>query len=255
VVTALIILLVFWIVSRSAGRAIERALSRRAQVSNLLKNFAKKAAGVTVLFVGVVMALGALGVQTGPLMAAMGAGGFIIAFALQETLGNFASGLMIMVYRPFDVDDYVTVAGVEGKVKDMTLVSTTLLTADNKVLIIPNKIAWGGTITNFTGSDQRRVDLVFGIGYDDDIQQAVDALEQVTTAHELVLDDPAPAVKVHELADSSVNLVCRPWVKTADYWTVYWDLMRQVKERFDAEGISIPYPQRDVHVQAESVPT
>ena len=136
----------------------------------------------------------------------------------------------------------------------MSLVSTTLSTLDNKLLIIPNKSAWGGTITNFTGSDVRRVNLVFGIGYDDDIQHAIDVLTDVATAHELVLDEPALAVKVDKLGDSAVNLFCRPWVKTADYWTVHLDLTRTVKEHFDAEGISFPYPQRDVHFQPANAP-
>ena len=133
--------------------------------------------------------------------------------------------------------------------------STTLLTVDNKVVVIPNKKAWGDTIINYTGKDIRRVDLIFGIGYDDDIQRASDVLKEVAGQHELVLDEPPVTVHVDELADSSVNLFCRPWVKTKDYWTVHWDLTRQVKERFDAEGISIPYPQRDVHTHPESVPT
>ncbi len=205
--------------------------------------------------VGILMALSILGVQIGPLMAALGAGGFIVGFALQDTLGNFASGLMIMVYRPFDVDDYIAVAGGEGTVKEMSLVSTTLLTVDNKVLIIPNKKAWSDTIVNFTGRDIRRVDLVFGIGYDDNVRHATDVLMEVAGEHKLVLDEPPVMVNVDELADSSVNLLCRPWVKTKDYWAVRWDLTRQVKERFDAEGISIPFPQRDVHMHPESVST
>ena len=205
--------------------------------------------------VGILMALSILGVQIGPLMAALGAGGFIVGFALQDTLGNFASGLMIMVYQPFDVDDYIAVAGGEGTVKEMSLVSTTLLTVDNKVLIIPNKKAWSDTIVNFTGRDIRRVDLVFGIGYDDNIRHATDVLMEVAGEHKLVLDEPPVMVNVDELADSSVNLLCRPWVKTKDYWAVRWDLTRQVKERFDAEGISIPFPQRDVHMHPESVST
>jgi small conductance mechanosensitive channel len=222
--------------------------------SNLLENFARRTTGGIVFVVGILMALAALGVQIGPMMAALGAGGFIVGFALQETLGSFASGLMIMVYRPFDVDDYVAVAGVEGTVKEMSLVSTTLLTLDNKVLIIPNKKAWGDTIVNFTGKDIRRVDLVFGIGYDDNIQQATDVLMEIASEHKLVLAEPPVMVHVDQLADSSVNLFCRPWAKTKDYWTVHWDLTRQVKERFDAEGISIPFPQRDVHMHPESVP-
>jgi small conductance mechanosensitive channel len=201
---------------------------------------------------GIMLSLATLGVPLGPLMALVGGGGFILGFALQETLGNFASGMLIMVYRPFDVNDYVAVAGVEGTVKEMSLVSTSLLTVDNKVLVIPNKKAWGDTITNFTGKDTRRVDLVFGIGYDDDIQHAIEILNEVAGDHELVLDEPAVNVHVDALADSSVNLFCRPWVKTKDYWTVHWDLTHQVKERFDAEGISIPFPQRDVHVHSGS---
>ena len=178
-----------------------------------------------------------------------------ISSADTGTLGSFASGLMIMVYRPFDVDDYVSAAGVEGTVKEMSLVSTTVLTLDNKVLIIPNKMVWSYTIVNFTGRDQRRVDLVFGIGYGDDIQQAINVLTEVASGHPLVLGQPGTKIAVDELADSSVNLFCRPWVKTSDYWAVRWDLTRQVKERFDAEGISIPFPQRDVHMQSNTLPT
>lgn len=251
---ALIVLFVFWVASKFAGRITAKALSRHQAASNLLENFARRTAGGVVFVVGVLMALAVLGVQIGPLMAALGAGGFIVGFALQETLGSFASGLMIIVYRPFDVDDYISVAGSEGTVKEMSLVSTTLLTVDNKVLVIPNKKAWSDTIVNFTGRDVRRVDLVFGIGYGDDIQHATDVLMEIASEHKLVLDEPPVMVHVDELADSSVNLLCRPWVKTKDYWPVHWDLTRQVKERFDAEGISIPFPQRDVHTHPESVP-
>jgi small conductance mechanosensitive channel len=254
-IVALFVLLVFWVMSKFAGRITARALSHHPRASNLLENFARRTTGGVVFVVGILMALSVLGVEIGPLMAALGAGGFIVGFALQETLGSFASGLMIMVYRPFDVDDYVAVAGVEGTVKEMSLVSTTLLTIDNKVLVIPNKKAWGDTIVNYTGRHVRRVDLVFGIGYDDDIQKASDVLLEVAGEHNLVLDEPPVMVRVDELGDSSVNLFCRPWVKTEDYWTVRWDLTRQVKERFDSEGISIPFPQRDVHLDPESAPT
>jgi small conductance mechanosensitive channel len=251
---ALVTLFVFWIISKFAGRITAKALSRHLHTSTLLENFARRTAGGTVSVIGILMALAVLGVQIGPLMAFLGAGGFIVGFALQETLGSFASGLMIMVYQPFDVDDYISVAGGEGTVKEMSLVSTTLLTVDNKVLVIPNKKAWGDTIVNFTGRDVRRVDLVFGIGYDDDIQHATDVLMKIAREHKLVLDEPPVTVHVDALADSSVNLFCRPWVKTTDYWAVHWDLTRQVKERFDAEGISFPFPQRDVHTYHESVP-
>jgi len=252
---AAIILLVFWLISKFAGRVIAKALAHHPRASSLLENFARKTTGGIVFVVGVLMALSVLGVEIGPMMAALGAGSFIVGFALQETLASFASGLMIMVYHPFDIDDYVSVGGVDGTVQEMSLVSTTLLTVDNKVLIIPNKKAWGDTIVNFTGKKIRRVDLVFGIGYGDDIQHALEVLNKLAVEHHLVLDAPAVTVHVDTLADSSVNLFCRPWVKTADYWTVHWDLTRRVKETFDAEGISIPFPQRDVHMIPESVPT
>jgi len=245
---AIAILFIFWILSRYAGRVVKKAIGQRQEISSLLSNFAQRSAGGLTMLIGLLMAVAAVGIEVGPIMAAMGAGGFIIGFAMQDTLGNFASGLMIMIYRPFDVDDYVALASVEGKVLEMSLVSTTLLTIDNKVLILPNQIAWGGTITNFTGRDVRRVDLVFGIGYDDNIPQAMKVLDEVAAAHELVLKNPAITVNVIELGDSSVNLSCRPWVKTADYWTVLWELTERVKLRFDEEGISIPYPQRDVHI-------
>jgi len=245
---AIVIVIIFWILSRSAGRIVGRALSRKNHFSELLINFAKRTAGGLTLVVGILVAVSTLGVEVGPLMAALGAGGFIIGFALQETLASFASGLMIMIYRPFDVADYVSVGGVEGTVQEMSLVSTTLLTLDNKVLIIPNKSVWGDTITNYTGRDLRRVDLVFGIGYGDDIPHAIAVLEEMASAHPLALKSPALTIEVLSLGDSSVNIGCRPWVKTADYWSVYWELTKDVKMRFDQEGISIPFPQRDVHL-------
>ncbi len=245
---AITIFIIFWFISRYAGKAVGKGLEKRSSVSGLLTNFAKKMAGGLVIVVGLLMAFSTLGVSVGPLMAAMGAGGFIIGFALQETLANFASGLMIMVYRPFDVKDYVSIAGDDGVVKEMSLVSTTLLSFDNKVLIIPNKSVWGNTIINFTGEDLRRVDMVFGIGYGDDIPKAMKVLEEMAKTHPLTLDEPTVSVEVLELGDSSVNLGCRPWVKSEDYWTVMWELTKQIKMRFDEDGISIPFPQRDVHM-------
>jgi small conductance mechanosensitive channel len=254
-VKAFIILLVFWMLSRYAGRVVERAIGQRKEISSLLSNFAQRSAGGMTLLIGLFMAIAAAGVEVGPLMAAMGAGGFIVGFAMQETLGNFASGLMIMIYRPFDVDDYVSLAGVEGKVVEMSLVSTTLLTLDNKVLVLPNRTAWGDTITNHSGRKVRRVDLVFGISYEDNIPHAMKVLNEVAATHELVLKKPTLSINVVELGDSSVNIACRPWVKTSDYWQVFWELTERVKMRFDDEGISIPYPQRDVHVHTAQIDT
>ncbi len=244
-------LFVFWLISKFAGRITAKTMSRHLRVSNLLEDFARRTAGGVVFVVGVLMSLAVMGVQIGPLMAALGAGGFILGFALQETLGSFASGLMIMIYRPFDIGHFVAIAGEKGTVKEMSLVSTKLTTPDNKIIVIPNQKAWGDTIVNFTSEGTRRIDLVFGIGYDDDIRKATELLNVIASSHPLVLKDPELTVNISELADSSVNLFCRPWVKTADYWAVKADITRAVKSRFDAAGISFPFPQRDVHIYNE----
>jgi small conductance mechanosensitive channel len=202
---------------------------------------------LTIAF-GLMVVLAALGVNITPLFALVGGASFIIAFALQETLGNLAAGLMIMINRPFDEGDYVLVAGLGGTVKHVSVVSTTVTTPDNQVIVIPNSKVWGDVITNVTASETRRIDLLFGIGYGDSIEQAQKVLEEVVAHHPLVLKDPAPVIRVNELADSSVNFIVRPWTKTGDYWTVYWDLQRAVKEAFDNNGISIPFPQTDMHL-------
>lgn len=246
------IILAAMFVSRLLSKGAKRALALSPSNSQLLNDFIANIIHKVVMLIGVLVALAALEVNVGPIMAMVGAAGFVVAFALQGTLSNFASGLMIMLYRPYDIGDVVDVAGIMGTVQSMTLVSTSIMTADNRLMIVPNNSIWGNIITNVTHSDERRVDLTFGIGYDDDIAQAQKVMEQILVEHPLVLQMPAPTIKVHELADSSVNFICRPWVKTADYWTVYWEVTRSVKERFDAEGISIPYPQNDVHLIQES---
>ncbi len=245
----IVTLMVFKFRASLCGGLMHKTLSMsKVKTSDLLRDFFVNSTRKVVFFVGAIIALSMLEVNIGPFLAAMGAVGFVVGFALQGTLGNFAAGIMILLYRPYDIGQAVTVAGVTGKVDAMTLVSTTLLTLDNQTLVVPNGSILGDIITNITGNDTRRVDLTFGIGYDDDIAKAQSILEEVAKSHPLVLKDPEPVVKLHELADSSVNFICRPWSKTSDYWAVYWDLTRTVKERFDAEGISIPYPQQDVHV-------
>jgi len=240
--------LVFVLISNMVGRALEKLLARTRQTSRLLGDFMVTSVRRLILAIGLIVGLAAMEVNIGPLLAVIGAAGFVIAFALQNSLGNFASGILILVFRPFDVGDVIEVAGVLGKVQSMNLLSVNILTPDNKSVIVANNQVWGGVITNVTGSDTRRVDLVFGIAYGDDIDHARRVLEDVVSAHEKVLKTPEPVVRLHELADSSVNFICRPWVLTADYWDVYWDLTATVKQRFDSEGISIPFPQRDVHL-------
>lgn len=242
-------LIVFIIFSRILGSATRRALMKLRGVSELLKDFIVNVVHKLVFLIGLVVALSMLEINVGPFLAAIGAVGFIVGFALQGTLSNFAAGFMILLYRPYDIGDYVNVAGISGTVSVMTLVSTTLTLPDNQTVVIPNNSIWGGIITNVTGSETRRIDMVFGIGYEDDIGKAQSILEKVVKDHPLVLPFPEPVIRVNELADSSVNFICRPWVKTGDYWTTYWDLTRQVKEEFDRNGVSIPFPQREVHLR------
>lgn len=239
----------FWLLGLLLSRVAGKALLLSRSASQILKKFVIDSIRRVAILAGFLVGLAAVGTDITPLVAIIGAAGFVIAFALQNTLSNFASGLLIMLYKPFDIGDFVETSAVSGRVKSMTLVTTNMMTPDNKLLVVPNNELWGKVITNVTGSSERRVDMVFGIGYNDDIALAERALSEVVTAHPLVLKEPEPIIRVSELADSSVNLICRPWVNTPDYWTVYWELTRAVKERFDAEGISIPFPQRDVHVR------
>ena len=245
---ALLLLVAFWIIAKILSKIIKVIISKHVGMSVMLGQFIERSVKGVVIFMGLLFALSSLGVQVGPMIAAVSAGGFILGFALQDTLGNFASGMMVMFYRPFDIGHFVEVAGTGGRVDKMSLVSTTLLTPDNKELIIPNKKVWGDTIINYNSKKVRRVDLVFSIGYGDDIKKAAAVLKEVTESHAQVLKSPETVIQVGELADSSVDLLCRPWVKTKDYWDVYRELTWLVKERFDQEGISIPFPQRDLHV-------
>ena len=237
-------------VRRMAGRAIERIPS----VSNLLKAFVLKVVYWITLGVGIVLVLAMVGVNVAPVFAVFGGISFILAFALQDTLGNLASGLMIMVLKPFDTGDFIQVAGLSGIVDDVSIIATTIRTFDNQIIVVPNSKVWGDVITNVNAAPTRRVDMVFGIAYTDSADHAIAVLTKLVEENDLCLTDPAPGIFVGELADSSVNIFCRPWVKTADYWTVYWDLLSRAKAQFDAEGISIPFPQQDVHIHQVAAP-
>ncbi len=251
IVKFLVILVGFYFAASIVAKLVRRGTSRMKNASQLLVNFLGKFVKQVIMLVGLIVSLAALEVDIAPLLAAVGAAGFVVAFALQDTLSNFASGLLILAYRPFDEGDVIEAASVSGIVDSVSLFSTHIRTFDNKIMIVPNNDIWGGTITNATASDTRRVDMVFGIGYDDDVDRAKEILESIVKQHQLVLDEPAPVVQMNELGDSSINFICRPWTKTSDYWTVYWDITRQVKDEFDRNGISIPFPQRDIHVYQE----
>ncbi len=245
----LLILLLFRFLAKITGRITEKTLkTSKLQVSELLKNFFVTVIQKVVMVIGILSALQYVEAPIGPLLAGFGVLSFVVAFALQDTLGNFASGIMILLYRPYDIGDVIDGAGTRGKVNAMSLVSTTLITPDNQVVIVPNNAIWGSTITNVTARDTRRVDLTFGVGYGDDLDKAEAMLLSVVTAHPLVLKSPEPQIKVSNLGDSSVDFVVRPWCKTSDYWDVFFDLNKQLKQRADADGISIPFPQRDVHI-------
>ncbi|MGI9038248.1 MAG: mechanosensitive ion channel family protein [Gemmatimonadota bacterium] len=245
----LVTLFAFWILGRLAKRVVRRAAEHGSvRSSQLLEDTLVSMTGKGIMVLGLVVALSLVGVHLGPVLAGLGIAGFVLGFALQDSLSNFAAGAMILAYAPFDVGDAVEVAGVTGKVAGMSLVTTTLLTFDNQRMIIPNGKIWGDVIKNITAESIRRIDLVFGIGYGDDIPQAEAILHRIVEQHPGVLDEPAPVIKLSNLGDSSVDFIVRPWCATADYWEVRWDILRQVKLTFDQEGVTIPFPQRDVHL-------
>ncbi len=249
----IIIIFLFYKLAGVAQRLTEQALDdSRFELSLLLKRMIVSIARNTVLIIGVLIALAQIGISLGPLLAGLGLVGFVVGFALQDTLSNFAAGMLILIYRPFDVDDIIEAGGVYGTVSKMSLVNTTILTFDNQTIIVPNGKIWGDIIKNVTAQDIRRVDLVFGIGYGDDIPKAEKVLTEIVAANPAVLDEPEPIIRVNELGDSSVNFVVRPWVNKDDYLETYWAITRAVKLRFDEEGISIPFPQRDVHLIQDS---
>lgn len=242
------ILLITWLVARVGSVMIRWVLERKVRLTQLAENLISSVIKNVLLLIGFAIALTALEVDVTPILAAIGATGLVVGLALQGTLSNFASGLMILINRPFDVGNVVTAGGVTGTVKQMNLVSTTFRTFDNQTIHVPNNSIWNNVITNITANKVRRVDLEFSIGYDDDFEQAEQIIKDVVDEHELVLKDPAPVVVTHALADSSVNIVCRPWAKTENWWDVKTSVTREVKRRFDQAGISIPFPQQDIHV-------
>jgi small conductance mechanosensitive channel len=247
----IIVALLLFVVGRWVARKLSNTVSKlmiNREVDEALVKFATNLTYSALLIFVIIAALGQVGIQTASFVAIVGAAGLAIGLAMQGSLSNFASGVLIIIFKPFRVGDFVEVAGTSGVVESIMIFTTELKTADNKKVIIPNSSVLGGVITNYSANDTRRVDLVMGIGYDDDIDKAKAVLNELMAADQRILKDPAPAVAMIELADSSVNFNVRPWVKTADYWAVYCDLTEAVKKRFDQEGISIPYPQRDVHI-------
>ncbi|MFH2137339.1 MAG: mechanosensitive ion channel domain-containing protein [Candidatus Omnitrophota bacterium] len=250
-VIAAIIIFVFgkWLAHKLAG-FVEKIMLK-ANVDKTLASFSKNLTYVALLVFVIIAALGKLGVQTTSFIAVIGASGLAVGLALQGALSNFAAGVLIILFRPFKVGDFIQAGGVTGTVAEIQTFTTILYALDNRKEIVPNAQITSATITNFSDVDKRRVDLVFGISYTDNIKTAKDVLMEIAKADPRVLKDPAPVIAVSELGDSSVSLVCRPWVKPSDYWVVYFDMLEKGKLELEKKGITIPFPQRDVHIYEE----
>ena len=251
----IVIALAIFIIGKWIARAISNLVAKvmtKQSMDEALIGFISSLIYWALFIMVVIAALGKLGINTGSFIAIVGAAGLAVGLALQGSLSNFAAGVLILIFRPFKIGDFVEVAGEAGVVKKIQIFTTELSTGDNKQIIIPNSGVTGGNITNYSTHDTRRVDLTMGIGYADDIDKARNAIMDEINKDDRILKDPAPTVAVVELADSSVNFVIRPWVNSADYWGVYFGLTEAMKKRFDAEGISIPFPQQDVYMHQVS---
>lgn len=221
---------------------------QKGDVDTTLRRFIANLARMLLMLFVIIAAINALGVQTASLIALIGAAGLAVGLALQGSLSNFAAGVLIVLFRPYKVGDWIEGGGVSGAVEEVQILTTVLKTGDNKRVIIPNSQIMGTTITNYSANDTRRVDLVVGVSYSDNLDKVRKELQDLVAADDRILDDPAVTIAVSELADSSVNFVLRPWVKTTDYWGVHFDLTEAIKKRFDEVGISIPFPQQDVYI-------
>jgi small conductance mechanosensitive channel len=243
--------LVIFVVGRWVARALRNVAKKmmvKGDVDETLISFVGNLTYITLLAFVIIAALNQLGIQTTSFIAVIGAAGLAIGLALQGSLANFAAGVLMIIFRPFKAGDFIEGAGVAGVVEGVQIFATQLKTPDNKTIIVPNAKMMGDNITNYSAKDTRRVDMVIGVGYGDDLKKVREILEDILAKDDRILEDPAPTIGVLELGDNSVNFAVRPWVKTEDYWGAYFDVTETVKRRFDEEGISIPYPQRDVHL-------
>lgn len=248
VLAAVLILLVGGLVVKGIVAAVRKSLSKAKRVDELLRTFICSVVSKTCWAILFVVALGRLGVDVGPLVASLGVTGVVLGFAFKESLGSLASGLMIALNHPFKVGDYIIAGGVEGSVTELNMMATVLATADNKKITVPNASVWGSAITNFSALGKRRVDTVVGVAYGTDLTKAVSVARAALAKVPGVLADPAPAVAVGALGDSAVTINVRPWAACADYWAVFSGAQQAVKEAFEREGISIPFPQLNVHM-------
>jgi small conductance mechanosensitive channel len=254
VINIVIAILIFYVGKWVVNLIVEGMLKamRKGEMDKTLRRFIANLARMILMLFVIIAAINQLGIQTASLIALVGAAGLAVGLALQGSLSNFASGVLIVLFRPYKVGDFIEGGGISGSVEEVQILTTVLKTGDNKQVIIPNSQIMSSTITNYSANDTRRVDLVIGVSYDDNLDQVRSELEKLVAAEERILDDPAVTIAVSELADSSVNFVLRPWVKTSDYWGVYFGLTEAIKKRFDEVGISFPYPQQDVHLHKVS---
>ena len=224
-----------------------RKVMQKQEVDKTLETFVTNLVRMVLMVVVAIAAISALGIETTSFIAIFGAAGLAVGLALQGSLSNFAAGVLIVLFRPYRVGDYVEAAGISGSVEQVQILTTILKTPDNKRIIVPNGQIMDSIITNYSANDTRRVDMVVGVSYGDDLDKVHSVLKELVAADDRILDDPACTIAVSELGDSSVNFVVRPWASTADYWGVKFDLTEAIKKRFDKEGISFPFPQQDVH--------
>jgi small conductance mechanosensitive channel len=245
---AIVILLVGRFIAGAMRRGVKKVMLSR-DVDPSLTGFIGSLIYFAIMAFTIIAVVGRFGVQTASFVAILGAAGFAVGMAMQGTLGNFSSGVMLLLFRPFKAGDFIEAAGIKGKVVEIAIFSTTMSTPDNVKITVPNGALFGDIIKNYNGYDTRRVDMVMGIGYGSDINQAMQILTDLAKNDSRVLDDPETTIGVSELADSSVNIIFRPWVKSSDYWAVYLDMHKTVKETFDANGIEIPFPQTVVHLE------
>ena len=246
----IVALLIFYI-GRFIVKLLVRAMTKvmdRQNVDETLQRFVGNLVRMALMVVVIIAAIGALGIQTTSFIAIFGAAGLAVGLALQGSLSNFAAGVLIVLFRPYKVGDYVEAAGIAGSVEEVQILTTVLKTPDNKKIIVPNSQIMDSIITNYSANDTRRVDLTIGVSYDDDLDKVHATLRELVNADERILKDPECLIAVSALADSSVNFFVRPWVASGDYWGVYFDLTEKIKKRFDDEGISFPFPQQDVHL-------
>ena len=248
---ALVIFYVGRIVARMLQKGLRKMLQTQA-VDKILETFVCNLAYWAIMIFVIIAAINQVGVQTTSLIAVMGAAGLAVGLALQGSLSNFAAGVLIVIFRPYRVGDWVEAAGISGSVEQVQILTTILKTGDNKQIIVPNSQIMNSIITNYSANDTRRIDMIVGVSYSDDLDKVRKTLEELVASDERILKDPACTIAVSELADSSVNFVVRPWASTADYWSVKFDLTEAVKKRFDKEGISFPFPQQDVHLYKQS---